>query len=84
MMTDSFAVKKYRHNSRKAPKTWTLADIDPADLDDEEEESLLKKAIKSPDRNSSGKKNADNTLRTMDLPFNKSWEVSKEEEEPVF
>ena len=83
MMTDSFAVKKYRHNPRKAPKTWTLADIDPEDLHDEEQEPLLKKAIKSPDQNSSGEKNVGDTLRTVGLPFNKSWEVSKEEEEPV-
>ena len=84
MMTDSFVVKKYRHNPRKTPKSWVLADIDPEDLDNEEQEPLLEKAIKSPDQNSSGEKNVEDTLRNMGLSFNKSWEVSKEEEEPVF
>ena len=61
MMTDSLALEKYRHNSRKASNSSLIAEIDTEDLDNEEQKPFLKKTIKSLDPNN----RATRTLRIL-------------------
>ena len=91
--------KRIQKLTKKASKFPKLANTDPEDSDDDDDndddddddkkEPVVKKAPDSPglvetDRENSGDSDTEDTLRATGFPVDKSLEVGKNEEEPIF
>ena len=81
-------VKRIHKLTKKAPKPPRFTDINPDDYDEEEKEPVVKKLSKSLGLVKTGSENSgdpetEDTLRTTFFPIDKSFEVGKNEEEPV-